>query len=288
MKIITDLNVEVTMQGSAIIRVPYNEYFGKVQGVCGNIIHESNRYDCEDDEVSETTTTQMQTLPTSQTLLKCKLDNTDEKCEKMFDLPWLANYKSLIPNKRIDELIVACKVDYCINPTLDTEKEFIGQFVSECREASMLNMTDVGYILCDWEEKLTGGSPTCNENQEYKGCATNCDFSTCQDLTTGDTSCTTDGMIIGSCVCRTDHYLLNGDCVKKSVCHQTGWSKWSTWSGCSFTEKTRKRVRICKGPQCTQKSDEEIGKCTSGELKILKLAVDFHFFVNVYAIRFDI
>ena len=76
LNIITDFGVEVTITAysydsagspwgfAVMIRVPYKEYFDTVQGICGNIIYDNN---CEENGVNDTSTTEIQTLPTTQT-----------------------------------------------------------------------------------------------------------------------------------------------------------------------------------------------------------------------------
>ena len=55
LNVITDFGVEVTMHGRNVnIRVPYKEYFDKVEGICGNIMYESDRHGCEENGVHET------------------------------------------------------------------------------------------------------------------------------------------------------------------------------------------------------------------------------------------
>ena len=64
LNIMTGLGVDVTMHGSTVmIRVAYKDYFDKVKGICGNIIYDNT---CEDNAVSKTSTTVIQTLPTTQ------------------------------------------------------------------------------------------------------------------------------------------------------------------------------------------------------------------------------
>ena len=76
LNIITDFGVEVTITAysydsagspwgfAVMIRVPYKEYFDKVKGICGNINYDNN---CEENGVNVTSTTEIQTLPTTQT-----------------------------------------------------------------------------------------------------------------------------------------------------------------------------------------------------------------------------
>ena len=93
-----------------------------------------------------------------------------------------------------------------------------------------------------WDEKwertffhLNAKTPTCNEKQDFVGCATNCDFLTCDDFLDdrGRENCNALNDTVATCVCKSGFYLLNGECVSEEECRQDGWREWSEWSQCS-------------------------------------------------------
>ena len=192
---------------------------------------------------------------------KCNNNDIEDECENMFEAPWMTPCKDLISKRRLGELVDACKVDYCIDPKIETKIDLIGQFISECREIEGNNSS----LLCNWRELLPEATPKCKGNQSRKCKANNCDFVTCQDLLNNSTACTSDGTTFDACICSPEHVLLNGDCVHRSVCRQPGWSKWGTWTECSVQESTRDRTRVCHGNECPRTVDWECQNCTNGK-----------------------
>ena len=259
MQISTDFGVEVTMDRLTVtIRVPYTQYRGNVYGICGNFGAAKNT-SCVG-EPTNRKRPKRQTQP-----FECNNEDIIDECENMFEAPWMAPCKALIFTTRLGELVDACKVDYCIDPTIETKIDLIGQFISECREIHGKN----SILLHDWREMLPEATPKCKENQDHKGCANKCDFVTCQDLLNDSPACIPDGITFDACICSPGHVLLNGDCVQVSVCEQPGWSKWNTWSGCTAKESTRQRTRACHGNQCPRTAECEVQNCTNGKMYIL-------------------
>ena len=244
MYVIFQSNIVVLFKGLTIL-VPYEPYIGYVDGDCGTISNEGPTDECSDDGNSN---------PTEEP--PCQNANADDVCEEIFDLPWLENCKMLFCETKLRKSIDACKVDYCVDPSEKTKYNIVEEFVSECRDTA-----GDPTLLCDWETRLRGASPQCQANQVYKGCANSCDFVSCHDLVTNSNACTPDGSTTAACFCSEGTYLLNGDCVDESACHQTGWTEWSSWSDCS--ESTRQRVRICQGDQCLQKLDSAVESCSN-------------------------
>merc|ERR1719337_288305 len=106
-----------------------------------------------------------------------------------------------------------------MNPTEETKQDIVGQFVAECQNESDQQ------ILCDWVTQLAGNNPVCGANQEWRGCANECDLRTCDDQLDGVT-CINPLNPVSTCVCSSGFFLQNGECVAEAECGGVEWTNW--------------------------------------------------------------
>ena len=182
----------------------------------------------------------------------CEDADIAAECDALFDADWIQVCDDLVGEEIRTRIIKNCKIDYCASHTVETKKGIVGQYVAECKKRSPK------LILCDWVEQLLGNVPQCGDNQEWLGCADECDLRTCEDQL-DQLSCTAALDPISTCVCSAGFFLQNGNCVPEKECNVVDeWTLWSHWSTCSVScaGGTKRRVRACRGEDCDGDSFE--------------------------------
>ena len=147
-------------------------------------------------------------------------ENPEASCREIMN--GFPNCTEIAGKSESDEFLATCIVDMCYDDTPEFKKRVGEAFFDMCTDKIVQNSVKLE-IPCNFEETITGETPKCLENQIFDGCATECDFMTCEDVMKNEQNfeapemCTDSGKKIGGCKCKEGFYLENSVCVPYKV-----------------------------------------------------------------------
>ena len=106
----------------------------------------------------------------------------------------------------------------CFDDTVEFRKRIGAVAFDICTDKIIEKSADLS-VPCDFEERISGQSPTCPVNSVYDGCATSCDFMTCDEVIANENNflpsqqCEDNGKKIAGCRCADGFFLENSVCV---------------------------------------------------------------------------
>ena len=188
------------------------------------------------------------------TLIKAQVQ---KECGDMFLAEWLSDCTDVLDPS---QTIADCEVDYCMDKTTETMKEIVSKFIDDCAKKVDPGTTAV----CDWPVLSGLASPTCGENQKWKGCADSCaDVVECGESAK---ECPEEPEYVPLCVCLDGYVMSDGACILESNCPVGAVATaWSIWSTCTKTcdEGKKSRSRVCLGPGVCEDAMEETIPCNT-------------------------